>query len=214
MQVLIRIKEPRGQFFQRMAEVLSAMPGLEVKSDTNLGSAAAGNPNLGFRPIGGGSSTNYGCNFIVWPKNQIRLLVTPLSDSADSELDEQIFCKLFAEPLRQFNRRYSTRYRLSFKRNQPRLTPSLEKAFDSFVTLANMKALHPYDWERFYSFVALSYSRQPDLDENDVRYFLKQSGFGEDQCAYLSDVFRHCKEFYIHTDPDRRSAWRKRSNRS
>ena len=73
----------------------------------------------------------------------------------------------------------------------PKLSPKLRKYFERFVHLANLSALHPLDWGRYYNFIANCHRLRSKLSAEDVKSLLINSGFREEYASYLADVYHH-----------------------
>jgi len=122
---------------------------------------------------------------------------------------------LFLPVIRNYNRRHRTRYRMkieSLEETLPKLSPAAQAAFDQFAQGANVRALHPFDWQRFYRFVQVCYATQNNPYEADVSFLLRKAGFAADYANFIAQVYTHCREFYIQSDW-RRALGDRRRNR-
>ncbi|MFQ5816381.1 MAG: hypothetical protein ACE5H2_00285 [Terriglobia bacterium] len=67
----------------------------------------------------------------------------------------------------------------------------VEHALWQFASLANRNALHVYDWDRFYGFIALAHENKKSWDRDDVRKLLRKYQFNEDFVQELGDAYWH-----------------------
>lgn len=76
------------------------------------------------------------------------------------QFSRDVFCPL----LHLHNREFGTRYRMRVRRprSNHQLPPQAMKLFERFAVLANVRSLHPLDWERFYLFVRNSRQEAPE----------------------------------------------------
>lgn len=104
------------------------------------------------------------------------------------------YARQFFQPiLALYNRQFGTRHRLRIVKAKGYVMPPKTKMlFDRFTTLANVRALHPLDWERFYLFVRNSRSEVP---EGYLRPLLIKKGFSADKAAMLSELYFHLRQF-------------------
>ncbi|RXK53470.1 hypothetical protein ESB00_17410 [Oleiharenicola lentus] len=122
--------------------------------------------------------------------------------------------ELFLPVIKEYNRRNRTRYRVRIETQEetlPKLSPAAQKAFHQFAHGANQRCLHPLDWQRFYRFVRVCYATGNSPHEEDVAFFLRKAGFESKYADTIAQVFMHCRDFYIHSDPRRESGWRRRN---
>ena len=80
------------------------------------------------------------------------------------------------------------------QRSRPKLSPKLIPIFKHFADLANRTGLHPYDWGRYYNFIANCHSLRSMLSEHDVKLLLIDAGFDDTHASYLADVYRHGRD--------------------
>ncbi len=73
----------------------------------------------------------------------------------------------------------------------PRPSPKLVKYFEFFARHSNKEMGHPFDWGRFYNFIARAHSLQSRLSESDVKRLLVQEGFREEYASRLAGVYDH-----------------------
>jgi hypothetical protein len=93
-----------------------------------------------------------------------------------------------------YNRRYKAKVRLSIQSRQsliPKLSPMPAMYFSHFVRQANKGALHPLDWQLFYSFIAVSHRLRSKLTASDIKYLLVREGFDEDYAREIASVYSH-----------------------
>ena len=212
-QVTLRVSEDPVRFLHQMDEMLRKESKLTVKSKLKF-RGDDDHLSVGFSPESHSIEDLVGM-FVYWPKETPRLRI-----EAMARWDEPFFPSyevyvraigdLFSDRLKKYNRNYKKRYRLRIPSKEsclPRLTPKLKERFDDFAALANKNCLHTYDWRRFYEFVVASFSAQPDLTQDDVRYHLKKAGFDGEKSDYIADAFYRCKDFYVETDLKRRRAY-------
>lgn len=76
------------------------------------------------------------------------------------------------------------------KKKQKRYNP-VDHAFKRFAVLANMDALHPLDWGRFYRFIVAAHTFRAGLDISDVRRRLRQVGFSKENARMLGEAYWH-----------------------
>jgi len=121
---------------------------------------------------------------------------------------------LFLPVIKDYNRRHRTRYRMRIESQEetlPKLSPAAQAAFDQFAKLANVRGLHPFDWQRFYRFVRVCYATRNNPGEDDVAFFLRKAGFAADYANFIAQVYVHCREFYIQSDWRRELGDRRRN---
>lgn len=104
------------------------------------------------------------------------------------------FARAFFQPiLRRYNRQFGTRHRLRVVKAKGYVTPPQTKLLlDRFATLANVRSLHPNDWQRFYVFVRHSRSQIP---EGMLRQLLMKKGFAADKARALDELYQHLWRF-------------------
>lgn len=61
-----------------------------------------------------------------------------------------------------------------------------------FLRLANKGGLHPYDWQRFYGFIATCHRFSVQLAVTDLAQLLRSQGFQD--AGYISEVYEHGRE--------------------
>jgi len=121
---------------------------------------------------------------------------------------------LFLPVVKEYNRRNRTRYRVRIESQEdtlPKLSPAAQKEFNEFVQGANLRCLHPLDWQRFYRFIRVCYATHNNPYESDVAFFLRKAGFASEYANFISQVYMHCRDFYIQSDWRREMGWRKRN---
>jgi hypothetical protein len=211
-QVTLQVSEEPEQFLHRMDELLRTESELTVKSKLEF-HGEHDHLSVGFSPDSHSVEDLVGM-FVYWPEETPRLRIEamarwePLFPSYETYVSA--IRDLFSKRIKIYNKKYEHRYRLRIPTKEsclPRLPPKLNQKFESFCNLANKNCLHPYDWRRFYEFVVASYSSQPDLTQDAVRYHLHQAGFDVEKCDYLAEAFYRCKDFYIETDWKRRQSY-------
>ena len=75
--------------------------------------------------------------------------------------------------------------------SQSKLSPKLQPIFDRFVSHANKLSLHPYDWDRLYSFISDSHRLRSTALGFDIKELLSAEGFPEETASDLSSVYDH-----------------------
>lgn len=204
--ITVKVAKDVREFLAQMETLLREEGDLVVKA--HLENRTEFEPfSLGFSKGDAGSSESVGI-FLAWMDEDPRIRIEVLDEWKESFPNYKEFVgkarELFEVRLKAYNRRFGSRYRLSIPSHEkclPRLTPSLQKQFDQFIGLANMRCLHPYDWNRFYQFIARSHRHQPQLDPEDVGFLLRKSGMSDEMSKELSDVFYRCRDFHIATRP-------------
>lgn len=114
-------------------------------------------------------------------------------------LSREIYIKttkwLVRPVIQKYNSKFNKNYRLCIKRTRnpiEHLSPNTRKLFNLFTDLANKESLHPLDYERFYELVWRSRQR---ITESDMTALLIEAGFGQEQSAYLADIYQHLLDF-------------------
>jgi hypothetical protein len=54
-------------------------------------------------------------------------------------------------------------------------------------------ASHPYDWNRFYTFVVLAHTRRKRWDPNDVQARMVGLGLPEAKATEMAEIYWHCR---------------------
>ena len=88
-------------------------------------------------------------------------------------------------------RETEVRWQMPDQRLRPNMSPKLVPIFKRFADSANKTGLHPYDWGRYYNFIANAHSLRSKLTETDVKRLLVDEGFGDERASRLADVYRH-----------------------
>lgn len=97
--------------------------------------------------------------------------------------------------LKQYNRSQGTRHRL---RIAPctgpsfRMTERTATLLSRFTALANVRALHFYDWQRFY---ALIRQGRQELPGHVFCRLLVEAGFAADRASQLAEIYAHLWAF-------------------
>jgi hypothetical protein len=97
--------------------------------------------------------------------------------------------------LKQYNRSHGTRHRLRIvRRTRPTflMTERTATLLHRFTVLANVRALHYYDWQRFY---ALIREGRQELPEHIFRLLLVEAGFPSDRAGQLAEIYAHLWAF-------------------
>lgn len=106
--------------------------------------------------------------------------------------------RLLGPIIRAYNRQFKTRHRMRIEtcdNLRPKLKPTAKQAFDRFVTKANKKALHPLDWKSFYRFIKVCHRTGNYLNEDDIRWLCRRTGFAPDEVEMLQGAYFHCYHF-------------------
>jgi len=134
--------------------------------------------------------------------NQIRVEGRAHRWSGDHEPTYELYVEalefIFRRLLRDYYRKHGSRYRLTIEAKdacEPTLSPRAQKAFDSFVGLANKDGLHPLDWERFYRFARVCHVFHVKTNEEDVFRLLVHAEFSEQYARELATVFGRLRDF-------------------
>ena len=72
-----------------------------------------------------------------------------------------------------------------------KLSPKLMPYFERFINNANKTGLHPYDWGRYYNFIANAHRLRSKLTETDVKCLLVDEGFDDEYASDLANVYGH-----------------------
>jgi hypothetical protein len=54
-------------------------------------------------------------------------------------------------------------------------------------------ASHPFDWDRFYSFVVLANARRKGWDAYDVKARMVRFGLPEGKASEMAEIYWHCR---------------------
>jgi hypothetical protein len=106
---------------------------------------------------------------------------------------------IFEPLLREYNKQYKTNRYLNIqskKDTEPKLPHHANKIFNRFVRCANLwganiRNLHPRDWQRFYDFVKHCFARRVKITEDDVERLLIASGFSDNYASHIANIFHH-----------------------
>lgn len=108
---------------------------------------------------------------------------------------EQSARELVGGLVKRYNRSFGTRHRLRIgaREGKPfKLSQRSTTLLDRFVILANTRALHPFDWRRFYLLVR---EGRQEIPEHVLREKLEQAGFGAKKAHELAQLYAHLWEF-------------------
>lgn len=97
--------------------------------------------------------------------------------------------------LKQYNRSHGTRHRLRIaQRTEPsfRMTERTATLVSRFTVLANVRALHFYDWQRFYALIG---EGRQELPEHILRGLLVEAGFTAGHAGQLAEIYAHLWAF-------------------
>ena len=72
------------------------------------------------------------------------------------------------------------------------LPPVTRETFNVFLRHANKGGLHPYNWQRFYGFIATCRRFKVQLSEGDLAELLRGEGF--QHAGHIAEVYRHGRE--------------------
>lgn len=108
---------------------------------------------------------------------------------------EQSARDLVGDLLKGYNRSFGTRHRLRIGAREARpfkLSQRTKTLLDRFTTLANTRALHPFDWRRFYQLVREGRQEMPGhvLCEK-----LELAGFASEKARELAQLYARLWEF-------------------
>jgi hypothetical protein len=184
-------------FVKRMVSIAESEPGVTVE----LHQDTFGNGGLHFANFflpGFPENMRSGGQLIVRP-GEARFFVEMRSAAWQSDHPTRneytAFCKeVFGPLLRAYNKAFGTYYRMRVSRPRAgyQLPPQSKRLFEQFSILANTRALHPLDWERFYLFVRNS---RRELPEGTLRPLLIQKGFSSETAQMLSELYHHLWRF-------------------
>ncbi len=97
--------------------------------------------------------------------------------------------------LKRYNRSFGTRHRLRIgvREGRPfKLSQRTRTLLHRFVTLANTRSLHPFDWHRFYALVR---EGRQEIPGHILRDELERAGFPPEQARELAQLYAHLWEF-------------------
>ncbi|PYV32418.1 MAG: hypothetical protein DMG22_13495 [Acidobacteria bacterium] len=73
-------------------------------------------------------------------------------------------------------------------------TDPVEYALFRYVGLRHGdNAAHPFDWDRFYSFVVLAHARRKGWDASDVKARMVRYGLPEGKASEMAKIYWHCR---------------------
>lgn len=155
---------------------------------------------LNFRLIGESLHEDHGFQLIAREEKAGRIQVemrarrwTP--DPPTRAVYEQSARDLFQPLLRAYNRSFGTRHRLRIdaREEKPfRMSRIAQTLLSRFTTLANIRSLHPYDWQRFYLLVR---EARQEIPGPILRARLEEAGFRPDKASELAQLYTHLWEF-------------------
>lgn len=124
------------------------------------------------------------------------------------------FTKRFIVPLlKTYNRYYHSNRRL-YIQTQAQLIPKLSKypaqLFDYFTTNANKSFLSRRGWRDFYKFIICCHRRNEYISSDELKFLLRQAGFGEYYCEKLYMIFEHGWGILEELPDSKLKAWRRR----
>src|SRR6185295_10005956 len=183
--VTLRADVPPGEFMSRFEQLAVAHGGYENYRDT-APEVEGGWELLGLRVRGRATHQGLVGQLVVTPIDNPQLMVKVLASRWRPNLDYGTYVDAIHEAfdplIRAYNRTYRARRRLSIPTQEslePALPPKANKAFLSFVSLANKSVLHPLDWRRFYQFVKICHQNRIQAVAADIERLLVKAGFEE-----------------------------------
>jgi hypothetical protein len=97
--------------------------------------------------------------------------------------------------LQRYNRSFGSRYRLRVQRSSGksfRISARTQGLLTRFTTLANVRSLHFYDWERFY---AIAREGRQEIPEPVFCSALVDAGFTPERASELAETYGHLRQF-------------------
>ena len=97
--------------------------------------------------------------------------------------------------LKQYNRKFGARYRLRVgvpKDNLFTMSQRTTILLDQFTILTNKRAIHFYDWQRFYALVRQG---RQEIPACLLRSRLNEGGFSSQRAAELAEIYSHLWTF-------------------
>lgn len=197
IDVAVSVSPP--QFLERMAS-LGELSGQFRVERHSIGAGQQKTEIVNFRSSVLSSHKGEGFQLIAYDDLPGRVIVEVRAerwfpDPPGRELYVEAAQTLAGSLLKQYNRSYGTSHRLRIRQGRRpafRMTERTATLLNRFTILANVKALHFFDWQRFY---ALIREGRQELPENILRGLLVDAGFAEDRSRQLAEIYEHLWAF-------------------